>query len=93
VRSLSTATTFAACASILAACSSASQQSASDGLKKNIADIFDPQWAAQHNYERALAEYQNCYAANPKNADACDHQRQEMEAAVKVLSATLNTGR
>ena len=83
---------IAACASILTACSGATQQSASDGLKKNIASIFDPQLAAQKNYERALAEYQNCFAANPTNVDACDQQRQEMEAAVKVLSATINTG-
>jgi hypothetical protein len=84
VRSLSTITTIAACAGILAACSGATQQ---------IAGIFDPRLAAQQNYEHALAEYQNCYAANQKNADACDQKRQEMESAVKVLSAALNSGR
>jgi hypothetical protein len=90
----------AACASILSACSGAPQQSANDGFKKNndgfkknIASIFDPQLAAQQNYDHALAEYQNCFAANPKNRDACEQQSQAMEAAVKVLAATLNTGR
>jgi hypothetical protein len=93
VRSLSTVTIIAACASILSACSGPTQQSASDGFKKNIASIFDPQLAARQNYDRALAEYQNCYAANPANRDACDQQRQMMEAAVKLLSATQDTGR
>jgi hypothetical protein len=94
VRALSTVTMMAACAGILSACSGTAQQhSASDGLERNIASIFDPQLAARRNYDRALAEYQNCYAANLTNVDACDQQRQEMEAAVKVYSQTLNTGR
>ena len=92
VRFLSTVAMSAACASILSACSGAPQQSANDGFKKNIASIFDPQLAAQQNYDHALAEYQNCFAANPKNRDACEQQSQAMEAAVKVLAATLNTG-
>lgn len=80
-------------ASILSGCSGTTQQAANDGLSKSIANIFDPRIAAQQNYDRALAEYQNCFAANPRNVDACDQQRQAMEAAVKVLAAALNTGR
>jgi fructose-bisphosphate aldolase class 1 len=82
-------------ASVLSACSGTTQQqsaSASDGLK-NIANIFDPRWAAQQNYNRALADYQNCYAANQTNVNACENQRQIMEADVKVLSAALGSGR
>jgi hypothetical protein len=82
-------TRVVACAGVLAACSSAApQQSASI-----IAGIFDSKLAAQQNYERALADYQNCYAANPKNADACEHQRQVMEADVKLLTAALGSSR
>ncbi len=93
MRSLSVVTMIATCASIVSACSDTPQQSASEELKKNIAGIFDPQLAAQQNYYRALAEYQNCYSANPKNADACAEQRQIMEADIKLLSATPDTGR
>jgi hypothetical protein len=84
------------CASILSACSGTTQQqsiSANGGLINNIANIFDPKLAAQQNYDRALADYQNCFAANPKNVDACEQQRQIMEADVKVLAATLDSGR
>jgi hypothetical protein len=69
------------------------QQSTSDGLKKKIASIFDQRLAAQQNYDSALADYQNCFAANSKNADACDQQREALEAAVKILSAALNAER
>ena len=82
-----------ACANILSACSGAAQQSAGEGFEKNVASIFDPQLAARRNYDRLLAEYQSCYAANLTNVDACDQQRQEMDAAVKLLSATQETGR
>jgi hypothetical protein len=83
----------AACMSILCACSGAPQQSASDVFKKNIATIFDPELAARQNYDRALAEYQKCFAQNAPNRDACEQQRQEMDAAVRVLSATQDAGR
>jgi hypothetical protein len=94
VRSLLTLTMVVACASVLSACSGTSQQlaSASGGLN-DIASVFDPKWAAQKNYERALADYQSCYSANPKNVDACEHQRQIMEADVNLLIAALGTGR
>ena len=52
---------------------------------------FDPKAAAQSNYEKALAEYQNCYATN-KSVDACDKERQMMDAAVKVLATALASG-
>lgn len=91
MRSLLT-TMVVACTSVLSACSGTTQQSASE-FKTNVASIFDPQIAAQQNYDRALAEYQNCFAANPTNRNACEQQRQAMEAAVKVLASTLNTGR
>jgi len=93
VGSLPILTINAACASILSACSGATQQSASDEFNKNIAGIFDPQLAARQKYDRALAAYQICYAANQTNLDACNQQRQEMKAAVRVLSAAQNTGR
>jgi hypothetical protein len=65
-------------ASGLSACSGALRQ-------------FDPKVAAQSNYEKALAEYQNCYAAN-KSVDACDQERQMMDAAAKVLATALASG-
>jgi hypothetical protein len=62
-------------------------------MKNSIAGIFNPQLATQQNYYRALADYQNCFAANPKNPEACEEQRQIMEADVRLLSATQETGR
>jgi hypothetical protein len=34
------------------------------------------------------ADYRNCLAANPSNADACDGQRQVMQADQEALSAS-----
>jgi hypothetical protein len=77
-------------ASALSACSgSATQQSPSASL----ADVFDPKAAAQRSYDKSLADYQNCYAANPSNPDACEKQRQMLEASTKVLAGTINPGR
>jgi hypothetical protein len=91
VRLFLTVTMIVACTSILLACGGTAQQQSSssdDGLK-NITSIFDPELAAQRNYDRALTDFQNCIAENPNNVDACDGQRQIMEADVKVLAAAL----
>ena len=81
---------FVVIASALSACSgSATQQSPSASL----ADVFDPKAAAQRNYDKSLADYQNCYAANPSNPEACEKQRQMLEASTKVLAGTINPGR
>jgi hypothetical protein len=52
---------------------------------------FDPKAAAQSNYEKALAEYQTCYAAK-RSVEACDKERQVMDAAVKELTKALASG-
>ena len=82
-----------ACAGSLAACGSATQPQsiqASD-TQKALVGVFDPKVAAQQNYEKSLAEYQNCIAANPSNANACENQKRMMEAAVKVLADSLKS--
>ncbi len=76
--------TLIVCASTLSACS---------GSPNNVADMFDPKAAAQHNYEKALADYQNCFAANLSTPAACAEQRQAMEARVRMLTAALGPGR
>jgi hypothetical protein len=77
---------FTVVASALSACTGpAAQQSPS----ASIADAFDPKVAAQRNYDQSLADYQNCYAANASNPDACEKQRQMLEASTKLLAATL----
>jgi hypothetical protein len=73
-------------ASALSACSGpGAQQSPS----ASIADAFDPKVAAQRNYDQSLADYQNCYAANASNPDACEKQRQMLEASTKLLAAAI----
>ena len=41
--------------------------------------------AAGEDYKRAVADYRNCLAANPKNANACEGQRHIMDADAQVL--------
>ena len=35
---------------------------------------------ARLNYEKSVANYRNCLAANPSNEDACEAQRLTMES-------------
>jgi hypothetical protein len=65
-------------AGILSACSSTLQQ-------------FDPAVAAQHNYDKALADYQNCYAAK-RSVDACEQESQALGASTKVLASFIAPG-
>jgi len=48
-----------------------------------------PQGAARYNYDKAVADYQNCLAANPGNASACEGQRSIMQADAQVLSSSV----
>ena len=41
--------------------------------------------AASEDYKRAVTDYRNCLAANPKNANACEGQRHIMDADAQVL--------
>ena len=50
---------------------------------------------ARLNYEKSVADYRNCLAANPSNVKACEAQRLTMETderAFNSLSASV-TGR
>ena len=42
--------------------------------------------AASEDYKRAVAEYRNCLAANPKTVNACEGQRHIMDADAQILS-------
>jgi hypothetical protein len=44
--------------------------------------------AAGEDYKRAVAEYRNCLAANPKNVNACEGQRHIMDADAQILSGS-----
>ena len=44
--------------------------------------------AANEDYKRAVADYRNCLAANPKNVNACEGQRHIMDADAQVLSGS-----
>jgi hypothetical protein len=44
--------------------------------------------AASEDYKRAVADYRNCLAANPKNVNACEGQRHIMEADAQILSGS-----
>ena len=52
---------------------------------------FDGKVAAQQQYDRSLADFQNCVASNKSNPDACVKQRQEYEASTKVLTEALTS--
>jgi len=49
---------------------------------------LSPAGAAQSNYDKALADYQNCYSAN-RSVEACDKERQMLDASTKMLARTL----
>jgi len=55
---------------------------------KGSVGSLSPQYAARQRYDRSAADYRNCLAANPSNADACDGQRQVMQADQEALSAS-----
>jgi len=42
---------------------------------------------ARHNYERSVADYENCLAANQMSA--CEGERRIMEADKRALSGTM----
>ena len=44
--------------------------------------------AANEDYQRAVADYRNCLAANPKNVNACEGQRHIMDADAQVLGGS-----
>jgi hypothetical protein len=46
---------------------------------------------ARHNYERSIADYENCLAANQMST--CEAERRLMKANKRVLSATLQRPR
>ena len=46
-----------------------------------------PVIAARQDYEQAVANYQACVAANPSNPNACESQRNIMNADAQILSA------
>jgi hypothetical protein len=49
--------------------------------------------AASEDYKRAVADYRNCLAVNPKNANACEGQRHIMDADAQVLSGSAQGSR
>jgi hypothetical protein len=44
--------------------------------------------AASEDYKRAVDDYRNCLAANPKNVNACEGQRHIMDADAQVLGGS-----
>ena len=44
--------------------------------------------AASEDYKRAVTDYRNCLAANPKNVNACEGQRRIMDADAQVLGGS-----
>lgn len=57
----------------------------SDG-SKNIAREGSPELAASENYERAVADYNNCVLDHTANLSACEKQRAIMNGLGKVSS-------
>jgi hypothetical protein len=55
---------------------------------KGSVGSLSPQYAARQRYDRSAADYRNCLAANLSNADACDGQRQVLQADQEALSAS-----
>jgi hypothetical protein len=47
-----------------------------------------PAIAARQDYDQAVANYQTCLAANSSNPNACEGQRNIMNADAQVLSAS-----
>ena len=90
MRSFLTMMAAVVAASILSAGGASSQDrplSFKEKLERAMG-IMDPQTAAQVKYDRAVAGYRNCIAANPTNLNACEGQRRIMESAQKVLSSS-----
>lgn len=57
----------------------------SDGLK-NIARESSPELAASENYERAVADYNNCVLEHTSNLSACEKQQAIMNGLGKFSS-------
>ena len=53
-------------------------------VQKSV-NALSPHYAARQRYERSVADYRNCLAANPANENACDGQRAAMETDQKSL--------
>jgi hypothetical protein len=82
VKNLLSVVTTLLFASVLCACS---------GIERLNDIVLNPDTATQEKarrqYEQSVADYRECLAANPANA--CDGQRQVMEADERVLSAAV----
>jgi hypothetical protein len=52
-------------------------------------NIFDPQPAALERYDRSAATYRQCVLVNEANPNACEWQRNLMEADHRQLYASL----
>ena len=57
------------------------------GFFGDIAARTSPTLAARRDYEKAVANYQARLAANPSNPNACEGQRNIMNADAQILSA------
>jgi hypothetical protein len=57
----------------------------SDGWK-NIAPVSSPELAASEDYERAVADYNNCVLEHTSNLSACEKQQAIMNRLGKVSS-------
>jgi hypothetical protein len=60
---------------------------AASSFMDGIAAEGSPQNAARKEYDRAVANYKACLDANPSNPNACDGQRNVMDAAAQVAAA------
>jgi hypothetical protein len=49
---------------------------------------MNPAVAARNTYDRSVADYKKCIAANPSNINACEGQRHIMESNQQALAAT-----
>jgi TonB family protein len=58
-----------------------------------VGDISARANPAQQNFDRSVADYRQCIAANPNNANACDGLRHIMDANAQVLSGHLQSDR
>jgi hypothetical protein len=51
---------------------------------RDLAETQNPTLKAQHDYDRAVAAYKTCLAANP--APACEGQRHVMDTAATIAA-------
>jgi TonB family protein len=58
-----------------------------------VGDISARANPAQQNFDRSVADYRQCIAANPNNANACEGLRHIMDANAQVLSGHLQPDR